>query len=304
MEGARHMTTLLESPIANPTFRGKVRDTYDLGDGRLLIVATDRISAFDVVLPTGIPDKGAVLNQMSAFWFDLTQEVVPNHFLRLADGSAADELPFALPTELRGRSMIVRKAQRLDVECIARGYITGSAWAEYKETRCVCGVPQPAGLVESQPFPEPIFTPTTKADVGHDINMSEEQLVALIGPEMANAVRIRTLALYKYATQYALERGIIIADTKFEFGIVDGEAIVIDEMLTPDSSRFWPADQYAPGRAQPSFDKQFVRDWLTDSGWNKEPPPPELPPDIVQKTTERYHEAFTRLTGRELQRFS
>jgi phosphoribosylaminoimidazole-succinocarboxamide synthase len=297
------MTTLLESPIANSTFRGKVRDTYDLGDGRLLIVATDRISAFDLVLPTGIPEKGAVLNQMSAFWFDLTKEVVPNHYLRLADGTAADELPFVLPNELRGRSMIVRKAQRLDVECIARGYITGSAWAEYKETGRVCGVPQPAGLVESQPFPEPIFTPTTKADVGHDINMSEDELVALIGAEMANAVRVRTLAIYQYAAQYAAQRGIIIADTKLEFGIVDGETIVIDELLTPDSSRFWPADQYARGRSQPSFDKQFVRDWLTDSGWNKEPPAPALPPDIVEKTTQRYHEAFTRLTGRELQRF-
>jgi phosphoribosylaminoimidazole-succinocarboxamide synthase len=299
------MTTavLIDSPLPNRTHRGKVRDTYDLGDGRLLIVATDRISAFDVVLPTGIPDKGAVLTQMSAFWFDLTEAVVPNHMLRLPDGTAADELPFVLPPELRGRSMLVKKAQRLDVECIARGYITGSAWAEYKETGRVCGVPMPAGMVESQAFPEPIFTPTTKADVGHDMNMSHQQLLELVGEDVENAIRLRTLALYQYAARYALERGIIIADTKFEFGIVDGEPIVIDEVLTPDSSRFWPADQYQPGKGQPSFDKQFVRDWLTESGWNREPPAPELPPDIVEKTSARYHEAYRRLSGQELRRY-
>jgi len=294
---------LLDSPLPNRTHRGKVRDTYDLGDGRLLIVATDRISAFDVVLPSGIPDKGAVLTQMSAFWFQMTQEVVPNHFLRLADGSEADDLPFELPPELLGRSMIVRKAQRLDVECIARGYLAGSAWAEYKETGRVCGVPMPAGMVESEAFPEPLFTPTTKAEVGHDQNMSAQQLVELVGPEVANAIRLRTLAIYKYAAQYAGERGIIIADTKLEFGIVDGEPIVIDELLTPDSSRFWPADQYKTGRSQPSFDKQFVRDWLTQIGWNREPPAPQMPPDIVEKTSERYHEALRRLTGRELMTF-
>jgi phosphoribosylaminoimidazole-succinocarboxamide synthase len=295
-------SVLIESTLPNRSHRGKVRDTYDLGDGRLLIVATDRISAFDVVLPTGIPDKGAVLTQMAAYWFQITRDVVPNHFLRLADGSEADDLPFQLPADLIGRSTIVKKAQRLDVECIARGYITGSAWAEYKETGKVCGVRMPAGMVESQAFPEPIFTPTTKADVGHDENMSERELVELVGEEIANAIRIRTLAIYKYAAQYALERGIIIADTKLEFGIVDGEPIIIDEMLTPDSSRFWPAADYQEGRSQPSFDKQFVRDWLTQSGWNREPPAPELPEDIVQKTSERYHEAFRRLTGRELMR--
>jgi phosphoribosylaminoimidazole-succinocarboxamide synthase len=299
------MTTapLLDTPLPNRSHRGKVRDTYDLGDGRLLIVATDRISAFDLVLPNGIPDKGAVLTQMSAYWFQLTDQVVPNHLIRLADGSEADNLPFALPPELRGRSTIVKKAQRLDVECIARGYITGSAWAEYKETGKVCGVRMPAGLVESEAFPEPIFTPTTKADVGHDMNMSDAELDALVGPEVANAIKLRTLAVYKYCAQYALERGIIIADTKLEFGIVDGEPIIIDEMITPDSSRFWPADQYEPGRSQPSFDKQFVRDWLIESGWDREPPAPELPADIVQKTTDRYHEAYRRLTGRELMRF-
>jgi phosphoribosylaminoimidazole-succinocarboxamide synthase len=296
------MTTLLDTPLPNRSHRGKVRDTYDLGDGRLLIVATDRISAFDVVLPTGIPDKGAVLTQMSAFWFELTKDVVPNHFLRLADGTAADELPFELPRELIGRSMIVRKAQRLDVECIARGYIAGSAWAEYRDSGRVCGVRMPAGMVESEVFPEPLFTPTTKAETGHDENMSADEYVALLGEETANAVRLRTLAIYKYCAQFARERGIIIADTKLEFGIVDGEPIVIDELLTPDSSRFWPADEYAPGRSQPSFDKQFVRDWLTESGWNREPPAPPLPPDIIEKTTARYHEAFRRLTGRELLR--
>jgi phosphoribosylaminoimidazole-succinocarboxamide synthase len=297
------MTTLIDTPLPNRTHRGKVRDTHDLGDGRLLIVATDRISAFDVVLPNGIPDKGNVLTQMAAFWFELTREVVPNHFIRLADGTPADKLPFALPDELKGRSTIARKAQALPVECIARGYLTGSAWAEYKETGRVCGVPQPPGMVESEQFIEPIFTPTTKAETGHDLNMSIDEMIALIGEEAANAVRLRTLALYNYAWQYAWQRGIIIADTKFEFGLVDGEPIVIDEMLTPDSSRFWPADQYRTGRSQASFDKQYVRDWLLESGWNREPPPPELPPDVIEKTSERYREAFRRLTGEELARY-
>jgi phosphoribosylaminoimidazole-succinocarboxamide synthase len=293
--------SLLESPLPNRTHRGKVRDTYDLGDGRLLIVATDRLSAFDVILPTGIPDKGAVLTQMSKHWFELTSGVVPNHFIRLADGTAADNLPFALPDALKGRSTIVKKAQRLDVECIARGYITGSAWAEYKETGRVCGVRMPAGMVESEQFVEPLFTPTTKAETGHDENMSAEDLVNLVGAEVANAIRLRTLAIYKYCSQYALERGIIIADTKLEFGIVDDEPILIDEMLTPDSSRFWPADQYEPGRPQPSFDKQFVRDYLIATGWDREPPAPALPADIVEKTRQRYREAHRLLVGRELE---
>lgn len=294
---------LLESPLPNRTHRGKVRDTYDLGDGRLLIVATDRISAFDVILPNGIPDKGALLTQMAAFWFDLTAAVVPNHLIRLADGSAADNLPFELPEALKGRSTIVRKAQRLDVECIARGYLTGSAWAEYQQTGTVCGLRVPAGMAESEPFPQPIFTPTTKAETGHDENMTYEELVNQVGEEVANAIRLRTLAIYQYAAQYAAERGIIIADTKLEFGILDGEPIVIDELLTPDSSRFWPADEYRTGQSQSSFDKQFVRNWLLQSGWNREPPAPEMPADIVEKTSERYHEAFQRLTGRDLLRF-
>jgi phosphoribosylaminoimidazole-succinocarboxamide synthase len=291
---------LLESPLPKPTYRGKVRETYDLGDGRLLIVASDRISAFDVVLPTGIPDKGAVLTQMAAFWFDLTAAVVPNHFIRIADGTAADNLPFELPPELRGRSSIVKKAQRLDVECIARGYLTGSAWSEYRETGRVGGMRVAPDMVESEQFPEPLFTPTTKAAEGHDQNMSYADVVDLVGPEVANAIRLRTLAIYQYAAQYALDRGIIIADTKLEFGLLDGEPIIIDEMLTPDSSRFWPADEYQTGRSQHAFDKQFVRNWLLQTGWNRQPPAPALPEDIVEKTRERYYEAFRRLTGKEL----
>jgi phosphoribosylaminoimidazole-succinocarboxamide synthase len=297
------MTVLTETNLPNLMHRGKVRDTYDLGDGRLLMVATDRISAFDSVLPNGIPDKGAVLTQLSAFWFERTRDVVPNHFIRLADGSSDDNLPFALPAELRGRSMIVKKAERLDVECIVRGYLAGSAWAEYRDTGRVFGIRMPAGLRESEALPEPLFTPTTKAEVGHDENISYSDLVQEIGPEAATAVRLRSLALYKYAAAYARERGIIIADTKFEFGLLDGEAIVIDEMLTPDSSRFWPAAEYEPGRPQHSFDKQFVRDWLTQSGWDRQPPAPQLPPDIVEKTAERYREAFRRLTGADIVRY-
>jgi phosphoribosylaminoimidazole-succinocarboxamide synthase len=297
------MTVILQSTITSPPFRGKVRDIHDLGDGRLLIVATDRISAFDFVLPNGIPDKGAVLTQMSKFWFEMTNEVVPNHYLHLADGLDEDRLPFALPPELRDRSMIVKKAERLDVECIVRGYLAGTAWAEYRETGHVCGIPLPPGLVESQELPEPLFTPAAKAEAGHDQNLAYSELVDMVGLETANTVRLRSLALYAYAAGYARERGIIIADTKFEFGVVDGEPILIDEILTPDSSRFWPADRYEPGHGQPSFDKQFVRDWLLQSGWNLDPPAPPLPDEIAEATADRYREAFKRLTGGELQRF-
>jgi phosphoribosylaminoimidazole-succinocarboxamide synthase len=297
------MTILTETQLPNLLHRGKVRDTYDLGDGRLLMVATDRISAFDSILPDGIPDKGAVLTQLSAFWFERTREVVPNHFIRVADGTAADELPFELPPELRGRSMIVKKAERLDVECVVRGYLAGSAWADYRDTGRIFGVRMPPDLREAEALPEPVFTPTTKAEIGHDESISFSDLIQVIGPENATAVRLRSLALYKYAVMYARERGIIIADTKFEFGILDGEAIVIDEMLTPDSSRFWPASEYEPGRPQRSFDKQFVRDWLSNSGWNREPPPPALPADIIEQTAERYREALRRLTGEDLRRY-
>ena len=293
------MPVLIDSPLPNRTYRGKVRDTYDLGD-RLLIVATDRISAFDAVLPSGIPDKGKVLSQMSAWWFDHTREVVPNHFIRLADGTPADNLSFALPPELLGRSSIVKKADRVDVECIVRGYIAGSAWSEYKQWGTINGVRMEKGMVESQQLPEPMFTPTTKAEEGHDEPMTFSDLVQEVGPDAAQVLRLRSLALYNFAAAYARERGIIIADTKFEFGWYGGELIVIDEILTPDSSRFWDVDEYKPGQSQPSFDKQYVRDWLSASGWNKEPPAPELPPDVVQGTAERYKEAYRRLTGQEV----
>ena len=276
-----------------------MRDTYDLGD-RLLMVATDRISAFDVVLPNGIPDKGRVLTQLSAFWFDLTSDVVPNHFLRLIDSTEVEGVPFAIPPELIGRSMLIHKAKRLDVECVARGYLAGSGWVEYQDSGKVCGIPLPSGLRESDELPEPIFTPATKAESGHDINISFEEVVDLIGERAASVIRARTLAVYGFARDYARERGIIIADTKLEFGWVDDELIVIDEILTPDASRFWPADSYQPGQAQPSFDKQYVRDWLISIGWNREPPPPVLPDEVVEGTADKYREAFRRLTGREL----
>jgi len=293
------MSLLMESPLPNRTYRGKVRDTYDLGD-RLLIVATDRLSAFDVILPTGIPDKGKVLSQMSAWWFDRTKGVVPNHFIRLADGTADDELPFALPPELIGRATIARKAKRVDAECIVRGYLAGSAWAEYKQYGTVNGVRLEKGMLESQQLSEPMFTPTTKADEGHDEPMTFSDLMQEVGPEAAQVLRLRSVALYNFAAQYARERGIIIADTKFEFGWIDGELHVIDEMLTPDSSRFWSVADFKPGASQPSFDKQYVRDWLTQSGWNKEPPAPALPDDIVRGTSDRYREAYRLLTGQEV----
>jgi phosphoribosylaminoimidazole-succinocarboxamide synthase len=295
------MAVLVETALPSaPLFhRGKVRDTYDLGD-HLLMVATDRISAFDVVLPNGIPDKGAVLTQLSAFWFDLTGDIVPNHFLRLVDATEVEGVPFPIPPDLLGRAMLVPKARRVDIECVARGYLSGSGWQEYRETGKVCGIRLPAGLRESEELPQPIFTPATKAASGHDINISFEETVELVGAKAADVLRIRTLAVYNFARDYARERGIIIADTKLEFGWLDDELTVIDELCTPDSSRFWPADGYQPGRPQPSFDKQPVRDWLVDSGWNKEPPPPVLPPEVVEGTAERYREAFRRLTGREL----
>ena len=290
---------LIDSPLPNRTYRGKVRDTYDLGD-RLLIVATDRISAYDAVLSTGIPDKGKVLSQMSAWWFDRTKAVVPNHFIRLADGTPADDLPFALPPELVGRSTIAKKAQRVDVECIVRGYISGSAWAEYSEYGTVNGVRMDKGLLESQQLPEPMFTPTTKAEEGHDEPMTFSDLIEEVGPEPAQGLRLRSIALYNYAAAYALERGIIIADTKFEFGYIDGELHVIDEILTPDSSRFWDLADYKSGGPQPSFDKQYVRDWLSQSGWDRQPPAPPLPGDVVAGTSARYAEAYRRLTGLEV----
>ncbi len=298
------MTTaiLTETTLDLPLYaRGKVRDIYDLGD-RLLIVATDRISAFDVILPTGIPDKGLVLTQLSAFWFEKTGDIVPNHFLRVVDDTRIEGVPVELPRELIGRAMLVRKAQRLDVECIARGYaVLGSAgWAEYHETGTISGIRLPKGLTEAQELFEPIFTPTTKAEEGHDENMTFDQAVELVGEQAANAMALRSLAVYRFGREYARERGIIIADTKFEFGWLDEEVILIDEVLTPDSSRFWPAEQYRTGQPQPSFDKQYVRDYLTEVGWDRTPPAPELPSEVAARTGEKYRDAFHRLTGREL----
>jgi phosphoribosylaminoimidazole-succinocarboxamide synthase len=292
-------TVVLETDLPNRFARGKVRDTYDLGD-KLLIVASDRISAFDVVLPTGIPLKGHVLTQLSAHWFGLTGDVVPNHFIRVVDSSHDPDLDYDIPGDLVGRAMIVKRAERVDIECVARGYLTGSGWSEYKKSGSVCGIQLPEGLVESQKLPEPIFTPTTKAEEGHDLPMTYQEVEEFVGKQAANVLRLRTLALYRFMADYALERGIILADTKYEFGYLDDELILIDEAGTPDSSRFWPADQYEPGRPQPSFDKQYVRDWLSESGWNKEPPAPDLPPQVVERTSEKYVEAHRRLTGKDL----
>lgn len=296
------MNVLLNTAIDLPIFgRGKVRDTYDLGD-ELLIITTDRISAFDVVLPNGIPDKGLVLTQLSAFFFERTADEVPHHFIRLIDNTRLDEIDLDLPQELIGRSMVVKKAQQLPVECIVRGYLTGSGWAEYKKSGTVCGLHLPRGLQESQQLPEPIFTPSTKADEGHDENITFQQMADIVGSETAEVLRRHSLSLYQRGRDHARKCGIIIADTKFEFGRLDDKLILIDEALTPDSSRFWPADQYELGKSQPSFDKQFVRDWLAKSGWNKEPPAPTLPPAIVERTADKYRQAFHLLTGRELLR--
>jgi phosphoribosylaminoimidazole-succinocarboxamide synthase len=292
------MRTMRETNFAGvaPAARGKVRDIYDLGN-ELLIVATDRLSAFDVVMPTPIPDKGRVLTQLSLFWFDLLRNIVPNHVLR-ADGFPA---PFnAYAEDLAGRSMIVRKTQPLPIECVVRGYLSGSGWKDYRATGGICGIELPAGLRESDKLPSPIFTPATKAAAGHDENISFEQAAHLIGAELAQRVREISLAIYNAASAYAEPRGILLADTKFEFGVLHGELIWIDEALTPDSSRFWPAAQYAPGGAQPSFDKQFVRDYLERIRWPKTPPGPELPPEVVESTRAKYREAFRILTGREL----
>ena len=290
------MTIVRESELPDLIYRGKVRDTHDIGGGELLMVATDRISAFDVVLPTSIPDKGAVLCQMSAFWFDQTEGIVPNHLVDLA----TDRPGMSVPPELARRAMIVRRAERIDVECVVRGYITGSAWSEYRKSGAVSGHAMPAGLQEGDRFPEPRFTPTTKAEVGHDENMSFQDVVDMVGAETAERLSDTSKAVYNFAHDLALEKGIIIADTKMEFGFIDGELTLIDELLTPDSSRFWDTEGYAPGKSQPNFDKQYVRDWLSARGWNKEPPAPELPDDVVQKTRQRYIEAHQMLTGKGL----
>jgi phosphoribosylaminoimidazole-succinocarboxamide synthase len=278
---------------------GKVREIFDLGD-RLLFLATDRISAFDVIMPTGIPQKGRVLSSISKFWFEKTAHIMPNHVLE----TEFDRFPQQLQPyrrQLEGRAMVVKKCEPLAVECIVRGYLAGSGWKEYKKSQTVCGIRLPAGLRESSELPEPVFTPSTKAQSGHDINIPFEEAVKILGQALAERVRDASLAIYKWARAFARERGIIIADTKFEFGLLPGgEVILIDEVLTPDSSRFWPANQYKPGLSQPSFDKQFVRDYLETLSWDKTPPGPELPPRIVEKTSEKYIEAYRRLTGQGL----
>lgn len=302
------MTVLLETNLPNLYHRGKVRDSYLLGN-HLLLVATDRVSAFDVVLPAGIPDKGMVLNLLSAFWFEKTKHIIPNHLVEVVEDIRLLNLYldhhglgrcFIFPAYLAQRSMIVLKAERIPVECVVRGYLSGSAWAEYQERGTVQGESMPKGLQESQKLPQPIFTPTTKADTGHDQPLTLQQLKGLVGEKTASELTEKSLAIYRFAHDYALGRGIIIADTKMEFGFSEGKLILIDELLTPDSSRFWDAAQYEAGHSQPSFDKQPLRDWLVTSGWNKEPPAPPLPPEVVEATAHRYREAYRRLTGEVL----
>ncbi|HTS77579.1 MAG TPA: phosphoribosylaminoimidazolesuccinocarboxamide synthase [Bryobacteraceae bacterium] len=276
--------------------RGKVRDIYELGD-RLLIVATDRLSAFDVVLPSPIPDKGRVLTQLSLFWFDRLASVVSNHVIT-GENFGGELAPYA--ASLEGRAMLVRRTEALPIECVVRGYISGSGWKDYRKTGSICGIPLPAGMRESDKLPEPIFTPSTKATTGHDENISFERTAELIGADLAAKLRDLTLSIYKRAADYARARGIIIADTKFEFGIFDGKITLADEVLTPDSSRFWPADQYSPGGPQPSYDKQYVRDYLESIHWNKQPPAPALPGEVAARTSEKYREAYRALTGKSL----
>lgn len=278
--------------------RGKVRDIYDLGD-RLLVVVSDRISAFDHILPNGIPDKGRVLNLISAFWFDRTKDIIDNHLISFSTEDLPDPLK-KYSGELDGRFMIVKKAKMLPVECIVRGYISGSAWSEYKKSGSVCGMKLREGMKESGKFDGPLFTPSTKAESGHDLNISFEEMVKLVGQDTADKVRAASLAVYNHCAKYALERGIIIADTKFEFGFHDGSLILCDEVLTPDSSRFWPLDSYKEGCPQPSYDKQYVRDYLLEIGWNKEPPVPELPEKVIAGTSGKYREAYFKLTGTSL----
>jgi phosphoribosylaminoimidazole-succinocarboxamide synthase len=298
MANANEPILQLELPGVPKLKSGKVREVFDLGD-RLLFVATDRISAFDVIMPNGIPRKGEVLTQISHFWFARTESFQPNHLLARAGDPLPQELqPFA--AQLAGRSMIVKKARPLAIECVVRGYLAGSGWKEYKQSQTVCGIKLPAGLLDSSELPEPIFTPATKAETGHDENIPFAEAAKIVGADIAEQARAASLKIYTEARAYARQRGIIIADTKFEFGLFDGKLILIDEVLTPDSSRFWPADQYAPGKSQPSFDKQFVRDYLETLDWDKTPPGPVLPPDVVAKTSATYLEAYARLTGKSL----
>ncbi len=295
------MTVLRETSFPNLSLlrRGKVRDVYAVDRETLLIVATDRISAFDVVLPNAIPEKGRVLTALTLFWLDLIQDIVPNHLI------TADVARYPAPLtqfarDLEGRSMLVRRALVVPFECVARGYLAGSGWKEYQKTGAVCGIPLPAGLREAEKLPRPIFTPATKAESGHDLNVPEVEMARATGAELTARLRQLTLAVYARAADYAATRGILIADTKFEFGRAGGEVLLVDEVLTPDSSRFWPASEYAPGMSPPSFDKQYVRDYLETLAWNKQPPAPPLPPEVVRRTTEKYLEAYRLLTGKPL----
>jgi phosphoribosylaminoimidazole-succinocarboxamide synthase len=299
MRGMPNDTVLtFEIPGVTKLKSGKVREIFDLGDA-FLFVASDRISAFDCVMPNGIPRKGEVLTQLSHFWFDQTETLVPNHRLAKAGAALPANLqPYA--EQLGKRSMIVKKAEPLAIECVVRGYLAGSGWKEYKKSRTVCGIPLPEGLQESSELPEPIFTPATKAETGHDENIDFEQAAKIVGRPVAEKARDLSLQIYKMAREYARKRGIIIADTKFEFGHYNGELILIDEVLTPDSSRFWPANEYQPGKGQPSFDKQFVRDYLETLDWDKNPPAPALPADVVERTKAKYLEAYKIITGRDL----
>ena len=299
-------SVLLNTDLPLPLFiRGKIRDTYDLGN-HLLVIATDRISAFDVVLPCGIPNKGLVLNQLSVFWFGQTAELIPNHLVEAVDNVHCldtyipAEKRFPYPSYLTGRSMVVKKVKRIPVECVVRGYISGSAWAEYQQHGTISGFSLSRGLQECQELPEPLFTPTTKAETGHDLPLTMDEVSELVGKDIAEMIREKSLAVYNYAREYARKRGIIIADTKMEFGLGDDELILIDELLTPDSSRIWDAALYKIGQSQPSYDKQPVRDWLVEAGWNKEPPAPMLLPEVIEATTRRYEQAYEKLTGRKL----
>jgi phosphoribosylaminoimidazole-succinocarboxamide synthase len=291
--------TATDLPGVELVGRGKVRDVYRAAPNQLLFVATDRISAFDCILPDGIPDKGRVLTQMSLFWFEYLKDLVPNHLVT-ADVNRFPLHIHPFREQLEGRSMLVKRAEMIQVECVARGYVAGSGWKDYQRTGAICGIPLPAGLKESDRLPQPIFTPATKASHGHDENIPFSSVEELAGPDLAARLRELTLALYAKAAGYALTRGIIIADTKFEFGLYGDQLLLADEVLTPDSSRFWPAADYEPGRAQQSFDKQFVRDYLETTDWNKQPPAPALPPDVILNTAAKYREAYTILTGREL----
>ncbi len=304
--GMEKKEILLNTDLPLPVFiKGKVRDTYELGDN-LLIIATDRVSVFDVVLPSGIPDKGKVLCQISSFWFEKTKNIISNHVVETVnDVNCLDSyLPagkrFNYPAYLAGRSMVVRKAKRVNLEWVLRGYLSGSAWEEYRKSGTVFGIEVPAGMKESQELPEVLFTPTTKAEEGHDLPMTMNDVKNQIGEALTREMKEKSLAVYNLARKYSLEKGIIIADTKMEFGLVDGKLILIDELLTPDSSRFWDANSYQVGKSQPSFDKQPVRDWTASSGWNKQPPGPELTPEVIEASSKRYREAYERLAGKKL----